>query len=1089
MINNIFKIVLSLSLSGAIIALILMLLKPLIKNKFSNTWQFYIWLIVVARLLLPYVPPVNLVNEMLKIVNQDEASIQIPSNVQADTELSTEGVVDTNFILPDSSIIGNENNEISNEQINNKSNAEIPLKPVLSARQEIIAFLQHSLSYISVIWLGISLILFVRKIISYYSFIRFVIKGSKIITDEQLLALYQNIGASMDIKKSPLLCTNSMITSPICIGFLKHYIILPEKQLQNTTNLTHIFRHELVHYKRFDIYYKWLMQVVICIHWFNPIVYFAAKQVNKYCELSCDEIVIKRMDTAEQRAYGDTLLQALELGGSHHSSVVSLTLTENTKLIKERLSAIMKFRKKSKTVVCLSAFFAIVLCIGSMFTGVYAQTTPTSKNEYQFGKDVKNPNITKESKEEGSISTTKTSAEITNDMKPIRNNSLYAVGYTSNWAAATSIEGDTYQKQLDEKIEWIEDTYNNKKERFGIVETVSSENELTNLTGAQYMLEKSSIYKNIISNNSSFLLTPYSGNWFSKTTKNNKEYERSIFYAEQSGTLTLNAKYDLSQGRMSVLIISPDSKIIYRNELSKQFDNIITVPVCEGLWSIATEIEFENGSIIGSKNMQGSFIPEANSKESVSRSDSLKQNFEKYKSFGVTYNTEEDAVYYNGERVKLFVDFKTYKETEMNYAFDLCYQDSNTNSIIYLEAVKNDKGNITGIKPLEKEIANELLLDMMVSADSFKPSTDRSKGNNGNIPFTVMDATHIIESADIVAKDLTKEKAGESIKNWMAQCDKKQGAYILKIKTAIGYDTYVYYNGGGRYPWNMKVEGGTINIELYSGSSLATNDGYYLMHYTAPTNDKSIKLYLDDKALNYTESSNYTQTNTQNYKLIEKEYSKADLKALNVSGIVVEAFSENISITRGGETLKLKYYQSSDDEYTLNTQSDMGGKIQELKLVRTSPVTLGETPRTIFVTIPDDLVFEVVAAETDNGNVTIKNVKAKMLTMDTNSGEIAVKGCAADNWFSAKTTSGNIAISATNLPKGSYLESDTGATIVQLADDAKNYQIHVDTKAEAKIDVNGKLYAGGDFTINKTAEKNIYYDSIKGSLIIKDMNK
>lgn len=48
--NELLKILLSLSLSGTLLILVLFLGKPLIKNRLSKAWQYYIWLIVIARL-------------------------------------------------------------------------------------------------------------------------------------------------------------------------------------------------------------------------------------------------------------------------------------------------------------------------------------------------------------------------------------------------------------------------------------------------------------------------------------------------------------------------------------------------------------------------------------------------------------------------------------------------------------------------------------------------------------------------------------------------------------------------------------------------------------------------------------------------------------------------------------------------------------------------------------------------------------------------------------------------------------------------------------------------------------------------------
>ena len=50
--------------------------------------------------------------------------------------------------------------------------------------------------------------------------------------------------------------------------------------------------HELMHYRRRDMFYKWLVQVTICLHWFNPLVYWMGAEINRACEFSCDEAVI-----------------------------------------------------------------------------------------------------------------------------------------------------------------------------------------------------------------------------------------------------------------------------------------------------------------------------------------------------------------------------------------------------------------------------------------------------------------------------------------------------------------------------------------------------------------------------------------------------------------------------------------------------------------------------------------------------------------------------------------------------------------------------------------------------------------------------
>lgn len=62
------------------------------------------------------------------------------------------------------------------------------------------------------------------------------------------------------------------------------------------------------------------------------------REVNRVCELSCDEAVIKSLDEGGRRAYGDTLLNAVEIGGNYKNSLATVTLNESTELLKDLYS-------------------------------------------------------------------------------------------------------------------------------------------------------------------------------------------------------------------------------------------------------------------------------------------------------------------------------------------------------------------------------------------------------------------------------------------------------------------------------------------------------------------------------------------------------------------------------------------------------------------------------------------------------------------------------------------------------------------------------------------------------------------------------
>ena len=54
--QKLFYLYLSVSLSASVIIAVLFLCRPLWKRRFSKSWQYYIWLLAVMRLLIPLSP-------------------------------------------------------------------------------------------------------------------------------------------------------------------------------------------------------------------------------------------------------------------------------------------------------------------------------------------------------------------------------------------------------------------------------------------------------------------------------------------------------------------------------------------------------------------------------------------------------------------------------------------------------------------------------------------------------------------------------------------------------------------------------------------------------------------------------------------------------------------------------------------------------------------------------------------------------------------------------------------------------------------------------------------------------------------------
>lgn len=347
--NELLYTYVSLSLSGSLLAFVLFFLKPLVKDSISKRWQYYIWIIVVARLLIPYTPELGIIGQTfnnMKIHMLNESQIQ-------NTPVDMIKVTQSQFASID-------------------KNESIPQYNTLNYWN---LFKKH----IGLVWFFVAILIFVHKVTTYNNFIVFIKTGNRSLKHD-LSTSYRTICANLGINKPIEVYVNSLVSSPMLISIANPFIVLPNSKIKEQ-DLYNIVFHEFTHYKRLDIFYKWITQIVICLHWFNPLIYLIGKEINKNCELSCDEAIIKKLDSNGKQQYGNILLSSVKVSKAYCNSIASLTLTDDAKLLKERLGAIMKFKKKSKFTFALTTILTLAICFSSTFIGAYAITPNSSTIE------------------------------------------------------------------------------------------------------------------------------------------------------------------------------------------------------------------------------------------------------------------------------------------------------------------------------------------------------------------------------------------------------------------------------------------------------------------------------------------------------------------------------------------------------------------------------------------------------------------------------------------------------------------------------------------------------------------------------------
>lgn len=360
----IFKTVLSMSVSGSFLIMILLVGKRFLKNKCSRQWQYYIWLIVVLRLVLPFDPKINLMGNVYQIFDRTVTQALLPAgqeNSRQDTD---------DFAVYSENVTQGIQKAAQLEGISDEKRLSEWQNKLSAGKEKPEDGISVFLNGIGWVWLLIALGMLIRKITAYQSFVRYVAAGTEAVSNVALLEELSTAATQIRVNRSVELGVNPLLSSPMLTGIFHPCIILPDADI-SPKDFRYIALHELTHCKRRDIFYKWLVQTVVCLHWFNPFVHFMSREINNACEFSCDEAVLKKTGYKDAQDYGRTLLDAMAAVGRYKESSAAITLSANKQLLKERLGAIMSCGEKSRAVRVLTAVLTICVILGAVFVGLY----------------------------------------------------------------------------------------------------------------------------------------------------------------------------------------------------------------------------------------------------------------------------------------------------------------------------------------------------------------------------------------------------------------------------------------------------------------------------------------------------------------------------------------------------------------------------------------------------------------------------------------------------------------------------------------------------------------------------------------------
>lgn len=159
----------------------------------------------------------------------------------------------------------------------------------------------------------------------------------------------------------------AIVDSPCLFGLVRPSIYLNSDAVQDPKFLHHSIIHETTHYRHGDHIWSMLRCVCLAIHWYNPLVWWAASLSQRDAELACDESSIRRLGEQERQEYGHTLI-SMTCQKKANIFMFSTTMTDSGKGLRERIKLIAH-KPKMAVYTLLTVLLIAAIAVGCTFTG------------------------------------------------------------------------------------------------------------------------------------------------------------------------------------------------------------------------------------------------------------------------------------------------------------------------------------------------------------------------------------------------------------------------------------------------------------------------------------------------------------------------------------------------------------------------------------------------------------------------------------------------------------------------------------------------------------------------------------------------
>lgn len=391
------------SLTMAAAVLVLLVLSRLFGGRFTAKCRYIVWAVVVLRLCIPVgsniVTPIFSVSLPQSVTVSPTASVVTSPVTEMAEPVVTEQVQQTPQVtLRDTVSSADEPKEtVQADQggalpsVTQADTAQNVIPEIPEENPDLNGGIIHSekavdtdviLKWAFAAW-AVGCIGFISaRVGAYRAFMRKLKRcGMLKDPDEKTGEIYSRLCCELGIKKAPRLYVSLVPISPVLCGFIRRRIIIPDLEF-TSEYLIGALSHEIIHFKRGDVWMKLLCTVAQAVNWFNPFAHAAVSKCVSEMEISCDEAVLRGTSESDRLIYGRALLAIVRRSGAFRMSGLTTGMNPRRSAVKERIMYIVDMRNKRRGIAVIAAVVAMCIVGGAVVGCTFDKASPDDNTYY-----------------------------------------------------------------------------------------------------------------------------------------------------------------------------------------------------------------------------------------------------------------------------------------------------------------------------------------------------------------------------------------------------------------------------------------------------------------------------------------------------------------------------------------------------------------------------------------------------------------------------------------------------------------------------------------------------------------------------------